>query len=95
MNPREELVEIILAGLSCVNSSSIHPDGNRCRDKNYGCIWYAEQIADALIPFIERGKAEALRDAGTYLPEFTDSPWGITAAMALDDRADAIEKGTE
>lgn len=59
MNPREELVEIILAGLSCVNSSSIHPDGNRCRSKNYGCIWYADRIADALIPFIERGKAEA------------------------------------
>ena len=55
---REELAEIILADLSCVNSSSIHPDGNRCRSKNYGCIWYADRIADALIPFIERGKRE-------------------------------------
>ena len=51
-------------------------------------------VADALIPFIEQAKAEALREAGTYLAEFTDSPWGMTAAKALDDRADAIEKAT-
>ena len=65
-------------------------------------IQHRDHIADALIPFIERSEAQALRDAANEffarLPDGTPNGRAYNSykvAFILRDRADAIEKDTK
>ena len=98
---REELATIIESHTMSTSDVTCCSCGAWFNEETNGAIdiQHRDHIADALTPFIERAKAEALRDAaaliGThgYLLRWADVVADHTTADWLRDYADAIEKG--